>query len=70
MANLKSKQSWVRTGQTFSAPYHLCEDTLKISKHEREVVSQVWEMEEGTGWEPGTWATLVREKLRVRKKND
>lgn len=68
MASLKSKQEWVKTGQTFNAPAHLCEDVRKISKHEREVISELWEMEEGTGWDAGTWATLAHEKLRKPRK--
>lgn len=68
MANIESKQVWVKTGRTFAAPLHLCDEIRMISKHEREIIAQTWEMEK-EGWEPGTWATLVRERLRKPRKS-
>lgn len=74
MATIKSKQEWVKTGQTFNAPAHLCDETRLLSKHEKEVIVETWQMTDEIdpcqNWERGTWATLERLKLRKPRKND
>jgi len=74
MANIGSKQKWVKTGRTFSAPYRLCDDEIIITKHLKEVIIEVWEMDKSnpnhTNWENGTWATTEKIKLRIPRKKD
>ena len=69
MANIAKKGNfeWIKTGSTFNCLFILADDVIYHSKREREVLVDVWEMEENSGWEAGTWATVARERLKKVK---